>query len=187
CRAPEIESALALLAGRSVRLDVVVKASRIHELEPVLPVLSGSCFSIVLEGIGELPEAKLLTALDALSLTEVDCVFLVDSAGRLEPDQVRQAVRLVRRLFAKLRLGWGGANDRGLALANALAAQEEGAVELRGSGLGLAQRAGTLSADEVMVRSGWSRELWQTYRLAVGRLFAVPTLWPGCLEEVCRE
>lgn len=187
CQAGEIERGFGLLAGRSARLDVVVQAECLHEFEPVLPRLVGRPFAVVLEGVGGLAQERLLAWLDSYAQTGVECVFLVDSTGTLEPDQVRQLLRLGRRLFPKLRLGWGGGNDRGLALANALAALEEGAIELRGSGLGLAQRAGTLAADEVMVRSGWSRELWQTYRLAVGRLYGVPTLWPGCLEEVCHE
>jgi hydroxymethylglutaryl-CoA lyase len=75
---------------------------------------------------GEVPEDDVVRLAVMLAETGVDCVALADTVGYANPAQVK-------RLFAKVRQEIGGKleaahlhNTRGLGLANALAAYEEG-------------------------------------------------------------
>jgi 2-isopropylmalate synthase len=82
------------------------------------------------------------TALDAGATR----LCLCDTVGHATPDGVARLVAFTRSYLsqrgADVRIDWHGHNDRGLALANALAAFEAGADRLHATALGIGERVG---------------------------------------------
>lgn len=71
-------------------------------------------------------QAKLMESYGA------DTVYMFDSAGALLPNQVRERVRALREHIG-VNVGFHGHNNLSLAMANTIAAIEEGAVRIDGS------------------------------------------------------
>ncbi|MFW5920690.1 MAG: 2-isopropylmalate synthase, partial [Polyangiales bacterium] len=71
---------------------------------------------------------------------------LCDTVGHATPHGVRNLVRFTRRLIEQsgreVGIDWHGHNDRGLALANTLAAHDAGVDRLHGCVLGIGERVG---------------------------------------------
>lgn len=96
-----------------------------------------TAFGCTLEG--EVPEAKVVELAVALLEAGCDDIGLSDTTGYANPAQVKRLIRLVRKETGNDRLsGVHLHNTRGLGLANALAALEEGITTLDSSlgGLG---------------------------------------------------
>lgn len=85
------------------------------------------------------------------------CLILCDTVGHATPVGTRELVRwtlnLVRELGVddRVTVDWHGHNDRGLALANALAAASAGAHRLHGTVLGIGERVGNTALDQLLV------------------------------------
>jgi len=89
-------------------------------------------------------------------------ICLADTVGHATPDGARNLVRwakaLVRRTGADVKVDWHGHRDRGLGLANALAAMVAGADRVHGTGLGIGERVGNAEMDLLLVNLrllGW--------------------------------
>ena len=85
-----------------------------------------------------------------------DAVVVCDTVGHATPAGVRNLVRFVREEIIKpsgrkIRLDWHGHRDRGLAVANSLAAFEAGADQVHGCALGIGERVGNTPLDLVLV------------------------------------
>jgi 2-isopropylmalate synthase len=87
---------------------------------------------------------------------------LCDTVGHATPDGVRALVRFTqevcREAGADIRLDWHGHNDRGLALENALWAAEFGVQRIHGCALGIGERVGNASLDQLLLNMrllGW--------------------------------
>jgi 2-isopropylmalate synthase len=87
---------------------------------------------------------------------------LADTVGHIAPHGVRQLVTFFRQEIVKGRPGicldWHGHNDRGLALANSLAALEAGTDCVHGTILGIGERVGNTPLDQLLVNLqllGW--------------------------------
>ena len=82
-------------------------------------------------------------------------ICLSDTCGHATPQGARNLVRFTRETILKghpgVRLDWHGHNDRGLAVANAIAAFEAGADRLHGSILGIGERCGNVATDQLMM------------------------------------
>lgn len=84
-------------------------------------------------------------------------LVLCDTVGHSTPNGVYNLVSWTRELLVELgvadRIGldWHGHNDRGLALINSIAAVEGGADRIHGTVLGIGERVGNTSIDQVMV------------------------------------
>jgi len=80
---------------------------------------------------------------------------LCDTVGHATPEGaaalVRFALEVVRESGAEVGLDWHGHNDRGLALANALAAGAAGATRLHGCAAGIGERVGNTAIDQLLV------------------------------------
>lgn len=80
---------------------------------------------------------------------------LCDTVGHATEDGTRALVawtkQLVSRSGAKVRIDWHGHNDRGLSLANALAAFHAGADRIHGTLLGIGERVGNTALDQLLV------------------------------------
>ena len=82
-------------------------------------------------------------------------LVLCDTCGHATPHGVYQLVRFaadfVDGLGADIGIDWHGHNDRGLALTNALMAAEYGATRVHGTALGIGERVGNTSLDQMLV------------------------------------
>ena len=82
-------------------------------------------------------------------------ICIADTCGHADPGGAAAVVSFVRALIADngydARIDWHGHNDRGLALANALAAIEAGANRIHATGLGLGERTGNTAMDQILV------------------------------------
>lgn len=81
-------------------------------------------------------------------------ICLSDTCGHATPDGVRRLVRFIKDEVVKdrsVRIDWHGHNDRGLGVANAIAAFEAGADRLHGTILGIGERCGNVALDQLMI------------------------------------
>lgn len=130
---------------RKSHADVLEDVRRIAELLRSMPADQrpgfegnvATAFGCTLEGA--VPEDKVVELAAALMEAGCDDVGLSDTTGYANPGQVRRLIRLVRQEVGQDKLsGVHLHNTRGLGLANALAALEEGITTLDSSlgGLG---------------------------------------------------
>ena len=77
---------------------------------------------------------------------------LCDTVGHATPDGAAALVNFAREVAGpEIGLDWHGHNDRGLALANALAAGAAGATRLHGCAAGIGERVGNTATDQLLV------------------------------------
>ncbi len=89
----------------------------------------------------------------------IDCgarrVCVTDTVGHATPHGTTQVVRFVAGIVqdsgARVGVDWHGHRDRGLGLANTLAAIAAGAGRVHGCGLGIGERAGNAPMDLILV------------------------------------
>jgi 2-isopropylmalate synthase len=94
-------------------------------------------------------------------------ICVCDTVGYATPWGTTALVTRLRRALAGRGFGdaavdWHGHNDRGLAVANALAAAQAGADRLHGTALGIGERAGNASVEQLLVNLcevGWRSAL----------------------------
>lgn len=98
---------------------------------------------------------EVLKAIYQAALDEgAQSICLSDTCGHATPDGVRRLVGFIRAEVIQerpVRLDWHGHNDRGLGVANAIAAFEAGADRLHGTLLGIGERCGNVALDQLMV------------------------------------
>ena len=98
---------------------------------------------------------EVLKAIYGAALDEgAQSICLSDTCGHATPDGVRRLLRFVKEEIVKdrtVRIDWHGHNDRGLGVANAIAAFEAGADRLHGSILGIGERCGNVAMDQLMI------------------------------------
>jgi 2-isopropylmalate synthase len=98
--------------------------------------------------------------LKKLYTTAIECgarrICLADTVGHATPEGVRALVRFIRQEVVEpsgeaVKIDWHGHRDRGLAVANCLAAIEEGAQRIHGTALGVGERCGNAEMDLLLV------------------------------------
>jgi len=89
-------------------------------------------------------------------------VCLADTVGHVMPEGVWNLVTFVRQVVADtgedVKIDWHGHNDRGLGLVNALTAAYAGVDRVHGTALGIGERVGNTSIDQLLVNFkllGW--------------------------------
>jgi 2-isopropylmalate synthase len=90
-------------------------------------------------------------------------VCVTDTVGHATPRGARSLIRFVRTVLdeaggADVGIDWHGHRDRGLGLANCLAAYRAGATRVHGCGLGIGERTGNAEIDLLLVNMkllGW--------------------------------
>jgi 2-isopropylmalate synthase len=94
-------------------------------------------------------------------------VCLCDTVGAAVPKGVMNLVKWVRELLAEIGVGdkvgidWHGHRDRGLDVANTLAALEAGATRVHGTALGVGERVGNTPIEQLLVNLkllGWRND-----------------------------
>jgi 2-isopropylmalate synthase len=92
--------------------------------------------------------------------TAIDCgataIVICDTVGHATPTGVQALIRyvleeVVKPSGAKVRVDWHGHSDRGLAVANSLAALAAGADCVHGTALGIGERVGNTQMDQMLV------------------------------------
>ncbi|WP_102348997.1 4-hydroxy-2-oxovalerate aldolase [Bacillus sp. Marseille-P3661] len=78
------------------------------------------------------PTSKLVEQAKLMESYGADIVYVVDSAGALLPHEVRERIRALKDTLT-VEVGFHGHNNLSLAMANTLAAIEEGATRIDGS------------------------------------------------------
>jgi 2-isopropylmalate synthase len=115
-------------------------------------------------------------------------IVVCDTVGHATPRGVRTLVRFILEEVVKpsgenIRVDWHGHCDRGLAVANSLAAFEAGVHQVHGAALGLAERVGNTPMDQMLVNlklmgaPGWEgRDLrkLKVYAHTVSEALGVP-------------
>jgi 2-isopropylmalate synthase len=95
-----------------------------------------------------------------LYTTAIECgakaIVVCDTVGHVTPRGVRALLHFIREEVVKptkerVRIDWHGHCDRGLAVANSLAAYEAGADQVHGSALGIGERVGNTPLDQLLV------------------------------------
>jgi 2-isopropylmalate synthase len=81
---------------------------------------------------------------------------ICDTVGHALPNSVRGLIYFIRKEIicskkSDVKIDWHGHSDRGLALANTLAAVEAGVDRVHGTGLGIGERAGNTPMDLLLV------------------------------------
>lgn len=95
------------------------------------------------------PTEKLVEQAKLMESYGADVVYVVDSAGALLPHEVKERIRALRDSLS-IEIGFHGHNNLSLAMANTLAAIEEGATRIDGSARCLGAGAGNTQT-EVLV------------------------------------
>jgi 2-isopropylmalate synthase len=97
---------------------------------------------------------------------------LCDTVGHATPDGAAALVSFARGVAGpEIGLDWHGHNDRGLALANALAAGAAGATRLHGCAAGIGERVGNTACDQLLVNL---------------KLLGHPLYGPRDMSKLCR-
>lgn len=83
-------------------------------------------------------------------------ICLADTVGHATPNGVRRLVRFVKNEIVgpsgvDVKIDWHGHRDRGLGIANAFAAIEEGVDRVHGTALGIGERVGNTEMDVLLV------------------------------------
>ena len=83
-------------------------------------------------------------------------ICLADTVGHATPEGTRALVRFVKEEIVDpsgedVGIDWHGHRDRGLGLANTLAAIQAGATRVHGSAMGIGERAGNTEMDLILV------------------------------------
>ncbi|MFG1798299.1 LeuA family protein [Nocardia sp. NPDC049149] len=117
----------------------------------------GVNFVLVLEDTVRCPPQLLRQIYDVAIDVGVRRMCLCDTVGAALPSGTETLVRWSIRYFADrghpVDFEWHGHNDRGLALANSLTALSAGCVLVHGTILGIGERTGNASLDQLIVNS----------------------------------
>jgi 2-isopropylmalate synthase len=152
----------ALLAAETPVVTIVGKSSTLH-VDRVLETTHDENLRMIEESVAwlkaagrevvydaehffdgyDLDSAYALATLDAAAAAGADCLVLCDTNGGALPDAVRERICLVRDR-QRTPVGIHPHNDAGLAVANALAAVQAGAVQVQGTINGYGERCGNL-------------------------------------------
>jgi 2-isopropylmalate synthase len=95
-----------------------------------------------------------------LYTTAIECgaraIVVCDTVGHGTPRGAQRLIRFVREEVVRpsgenVRIDWHGHSDRGLAVANALAALAAGADQAHGVALGIGERVGNTAMDQLLI------------------------------------
>lgn len=86
---------------------------------------------------GKVPVEQIIAIIERYQVMGIDEISLADTTGMANPKQVYDMVRLLRRTFSNITFSMHLHNTRGMALANAVAALQQGIIHFDSSIAGL--------------------------------------------------
>ncbi|MEM9541300.1 MAG: 2-isopropylmalate synthase [Cyanobacteria bacterium P01_E01_bin.42] len=125
-------------------------------------------------------------------------IALCDTVGYATPDGVCNLIGFTRQAIAQqgveAKIEWHGHNDRGLALANAIAAINAGADCIHATVLGIGERTGNTPLDQLLIhlklQNSWDRDLTDLEELCQNVSDAlripIPCNYPGLGRDAFR-
>jgi 2-isopropylmalate synthase len=154
----DIELALTLPASPILHQAMGLTLDRLRdaaERSVAFAVRSGARVQVALDDAARTPPALLAVLVQHLVALGTTAIVLRDSAGALTPQGTRRMVRHVHDVVlditdARVRLSFSGHRDRGMAVANALAAYEAGAQRVEASALGLGEGTGQVELEALL-------------------------------------
>ncbi|WP_297055753.1 hypothetical protein [Thermosulfurimonas sp.] len=148
---------------RRLRLDPGTLLKKTEELISLAARYS-PCVTLGLEDASRAEESFILQICRVSLAAGARRIRISDTLGLLHPLEVIRLVELLKKAFPETEVGFHGHNDFGLATANAVAALLGGADWVDVSVLGLGERAGIASLEEVLAYL-YFRQKCQHYRL----------------------
>lgn len=135
-----------MLGAEGISIDRVQEAA---ESSISFAVRGGARVVAVIEDASRTPPDMLAVLIRHVLSLGATAIRISDTVGQCTPDGTRALVRFTTeqvkvRSGRAVRVDWHGQQDRGLALANALAAVDAGADRVLASALGLGERCGTV-------------------------------------------
>ncbi|MBZ4015238.1 hypothetical protein CCS38_05660 [Streptomyces purpurogeneiscleroticus] len=115
----------------------------------------GLPFSFSVEDASRTPPDELRTMVELAVQHSAYSIAVCDTVGESTPAGVHRLVGFVKKIIrdrgSDLKILWHGHNDRGLGLANSLAAVEAGADIVGGAFLGIGERSGNTALEQVIM------------------------------------
>lgn len=141
-----------LLDAEGITIDRVQEAA---DASIAFAVRAGARVVAVVEDASRTPPKALAVLLRHVLALGAGAIRIADTVGQSTPEGTRALLGFVSeqvqvRAGRRVRLDWHGQQDRGLALANALAAVEAGADRVLASALGLGERCGTVPLEVLL-------------------------------------
>lgn len=185
CAARTLEADIRPIAEISQRAGIAIEAACFLGSSPIRQYAEGWTLDRLLElvrsavgfAVGEGLPVMFVTEdttrarpadLRALYTTAIEAgarrICLADTVGHATPAGTRALVAYLRQVVdatgVQVVIDWHGHNDRGLGVANSIAAAEAGADRIHGTVLGIGERVGNCALDQLLVNFellGWSR------------------------------
>lgn len=177
CAARTVRADVEPIAEVSQRVGVAIEAACFIGSSPIRQYAEGWTLDRMLRATEEAVSFAVAEGLPVMYVTEdttrarpevlkrlygtaIDCgarrICLADTVGHATPDGTRALVRWIREEVVapsgeEVKVDWHGHRDRGLALANCLAAAEAGADRIHGTALGIGERCGNAEMDLLLV------------------------------------
>jgi 4-hydroxy 2-oxovalerate aldolase len=128
-------------------LDMIRVACYIREVDKGLELVKlfhdlGYETTLNIMALSNVPEKQLMTAFEMIKASPVDVVYIVDSFGSLDPQDIEHQVKKFHEMLPNKQLGIHTHNNMQLAFANTLAALQNGVTFLDSSVYGMGRAAG---------------------------------------------
>ncbi|RUL49564.1 aldolase catalytic domain-containing protein [Lysinibacillus antri] len=128
-------------------LDMIRVACYIREVDKGLELVNmfhnlGYETSLNIMALSSVPEHQLIEAFAMIENSPVDVVYIVDSFGSLDPDNIEYQIKKFQAMLPNKQLGIHTHNNLQLAFANTLTAMKNGVTFLDSSVYGMGRAAG---------------------------------------------
>jgi 2-isopropylmalate synthase len=156
-RAVEVMTFIGSSPIRALAEDWSVELIRKRSVEAIaFGVKQGLPVNYVTEDTTRTPPAALYELFKSAIEAGATRLTLCDTVGHVTPDGVKSLFTWTRNLLSSLGatnvgLDWHGHNDRGLGVVNSIWAIEHGADRVHGAILGIGERVGNASLDQILV------------------------------------
>ena len=139
-------------------VDLYRIATYIHQLPKAIDMIEdihekGYETTINIMAVSKVNDRDIIAALELLSKTNVDCIYLVDSFGSYYPEQIRELTDRYAEIagnHGKI-VGFHGHNNQQLAYANTIDAFRSGATMLDATVRGMGRGAGNCDLESLLV------------------------------------
>ena len=146
-----------IIAKKDSVVDMYRIATYIHQLPKAIDMIEDihekgyeTCVNIM--AVSKVNDRDIMSALELLSKTSVDCIYLVDSFGSFYPEQIADLADRYSEIAGKYGklVGFHGHNNQQLAFANTIEALRYGASILDATVCGMGRGAGNCYLESLL-------------------------------------